>query len=618
MQTFEEFNLSPEILRAINELGYTTPSPIQAETLPLLLSEPKDFLGLAATGTGKTAAFGIPALEKIDPAKKTVQVIVLCPTRELALQVSGQIDLLGKHKSIRSVAIYGGASYGDQIRGLKSGAQIVVGTPGRVIDHIEKGTLRLEDIRIFILDEADEMISMGFKEEIEKILESVPREESKIWLFSATMDREVRKVADKFLKDPAQVQVNQKTMLSATVEQFYYMTREPNKPEVLCKLIDAADEFYGLVFCQTKELVINLTTYLSDRGYKADCLHGDKSQDMRERTMRSFRERRVNIMVCTDVASRGLDVKDITHVINFSIPRELDNYVHRIGRTARSGKKGIAMSLVTSSHLRLIGQIERLTKSRMVEGRIPSRRDIAAKKVLEVLNRVQAQSDFKKPMELLGDKGREIIANMPADEVVGRFLAMMIPDVFAEAERVEMPASAVRHGERSRDREASGPGASSSGRRYDRPRHSGPASRGGSDSRPPGSRYSSSRSDSRGDSRSGSRSESRPDSRSGPRTDSRPSFRPDSQTSESRPSESRSFGRSEDRPSAAEGGRTSRSASSPSRPSGPSGAGNDRRKSGFKPRTSEDSGGIRKFQKKNPDRERATDKYRNLRQERDL
>lgn len=444
MTTFNDFSLSPQLLRAITELGYTTPSPIQAETLPRLLGEPKDFLGLAATGTGKTAAFGIPALEKIDPAKRSIQVIVLCPTRELALQVSGQIDLLGKYKNIRSVAIYGGASYGDQFRGLKSGAQIVVGTPGRVIDHIEKGTLQLGDVRIFILDEADEMISMGFREEIEKILESVPREESKIWLFSATMDRQVRGIADKFLKKPEYVQVNQKEMLSATVEQFYYLSKESNKPEILCKLIDAAEGFYGLVFCQTKELVTNLTDYLNQRGYKVDCLHGDKTQDMREKTMRAFRERRVNIMVCTDVASRGLDVKDITHVINFSLPRELDNYVHRIGRTARSGKKGLAMSLVTPSHMRLIGQIEKLTKSRMVEGKIPSRKDIGAKKVGEVLAKFQTQTQFQKAMELLGVKERELLATMTPEEITGRFLAMLIPDVFSETERVQMPSSANR------------------------------------------------------------------------------------------------------------------------------------------------------------------------------
>ena len=288
MQSFSELTLSPSIARGIADLGFQKPSPIQAQALPILLGPATDFLGLAATGTGKTAAYLIPLLEALDTEKKFVQCLILCPTRELALQVSGQIDLLGVHKRVRSVPVYGGSSYSDQIRGLRLGAQVVVGTPGRIVDHLERGTLRLDGVTTIVLDEADEMISMGFKEELDKVLSSVSREQSKIWLFSATMSREVRRVADKFLKDPKMVQVNQSTMLSSTVKQVFYMTKEMNKPEVLCKLIDAADDFYGLVFCQTKALVIDLTTYLNQRGYKVDSLHGDKDQNSRERTMKVF------------------------------------------------------------------------------------------------------------------------------------------------------------------------------------------------------------------------------------------------------------------------------------------------------------------------------------------
>lgn len=435
MTSFSELNLSEPLLKAITALGFTTPSPIQAQALPILLGEPTDFMGLAATGTGKTATFSIPLLEKIDPSIRKVQGLILCPTRELALQVAGQIDLLGKFKGVRALPIYGGSSYGDQIYGLKNGATIVVGTPGRIIDHMEKGTLSLENVKTLILDEADEMISMGFKDDLEAILKASPRDESQIWLFSATMSKEVRRVADTYLRKPKQVQVNRTEMLSTTVEQLYYFTREDDKPEVLCKLIESADDFYGIVFCQTKALVTDLTQYLQDRGCKVDCLHGDKDQTSRERTMQAFRTKKVNMLICTDVASRGLDVKDITHVINYSIPRELDNYVHRIGRTARSGKSGIAMSLVTYSHRHLIGRIESMTKSRMKEGKIPSQRDILAKRALKVLGQFKEQNSFQKVINLMGDEWKQTVAEMSPEEIVARFLVLNSPDMLAEREQ---------------------------------------------------------------------------------------------------------------------------------------------------------------------------------------
>lgn len=422
-------------MRAITELGFEKPSPIQAETLPILLGEPTDFIGLAATGTGKTAAFSIPLLERIDPSKKSVQALVLCPTRELALQVAGQINLMGKYKGtkgIRALPIYGGSGYGDQLHGLKQGVNVVVGTPGRVVDHVDRGTLKLDQLETLILDEADEMISMGFKEDLEFIMSASPRSSSNIWLFSATMSREVRKVADEYLRNPKRSEVNRTEMLSDTVEQIYYMTQESNKPEILCKLIDAAEDFYGLIFCQTKSLVVDLTAYLTERGYRVDCLHGDKDQNSRERTMKSFRDRKVNIMVGTDVASRGLDVKDVTHVINYSLPREMDNYVHRIGRTARSGKKGFAMNLVTPSHRGLISRIEKMTKSRMREGKIPTRKEIGSKKVSKILEQFKGQASFARAIELMDERWKSVIAAMTPEEIAGRFLSMTFPEVFGE------------------------------------------------------------------------------------------------------------------------------------------------------------------------------------------
>lgn len=430
MKTFNELDLNPLLMRAIKDLKYETPTPIQAQTLPILLGKPTDFIGLAATGTGKTAAFAIPALERVDKSIRKPQALVLCPTRELAMQVAGQINLLGKHMGIRALPVYGGASFIDQLRGLKEGIQIIVGTPGRLIDHLERETLDLSDLKTLILDEADEMISMGFKDELEAILKAAPRSTCNIWLFSATMNREVRRVADTYLNTPKQVQSNKTEMLSTTVKQIYYQTKESNKPEVLCKLIDAADDFYGIIFCQTRLLTIDLTRYLTDRGYKVDCLHGDKDQKSRERTMQSFRDRRVTILVCTDVASRGLDVKDITHVINYSIPRELDNYVHRIGRTARSGKSGFAMSLVAPSNRMFIPRIEKMTNSIMVEGRIPSQKEIALKKVNHVLSTFKMAKHYDRAIEILSAEWKSEIENISKEEIVARFLVLNFSKMF--------------------------------------------------------------------------------------------------------------------------------------------------------------------------------------------
>ncbi|MGE0526279.1 MAG: DEAD/DEAH box helicase, partial [Bdellovibrionales bacterium] len=359
-------------------------------------------------------------------------------TRELSLQVASQVALLGKYLDVHALPIYGGAGYQEQLHGLKKGISVVVGTPGRVIDHMNRGTLKLQGLRVLVLDEADEMISMGFREPMETVLESIPRENCQVWMFSATMSPAVRRIADGFLVDPKKIEVNRTEVLSSTVEQYFYMTQEKNKPEVLCKLIDAAEDFYGLVFCQTKTLVVDLTRYLAERGYKVDCLHGDMSQAAREAAMLAYRQRKTNIMICTDVASRGLDVKGVTHVINFSLPRELDSYIHRIGRTARSGKIGMAMSLVTPSHLHLVKKIERATKSKMNEGSIPTRKAIGMKKIAHMLARFTDQPGYERAMELMDESWRNAVSNMSSQEVAARFLALTFPWVFSEKQLPKM------------------------------------------------------------------------------------------------------------------------------------------------------------------------------------
>jgi len=422
-------------MTTIDALGFQKPTSIQEQALPILLGEPTDFIGLAATGTGKTAAFSIPLIEKLDPTVKAVQALILCPTRELALQVSGQIDLLGKKKNIRALPIYGGSNYKDQLNGLKRGVSVVVGTPGRVVDHILRGTLVLDKLTTLILDEADEMISMGFKDDMDVILGKAPKEQSKTWLFSATMSGDVRKVADRHLKNPKFVQVNRSEVLSTTVEQIFYACRDSNKPDILCKIIEAAHDFYGIVFCQTKLLVVDLTRYLSEQGYKVDNLHGDKDQRSREQTTQAFRDRRVKILICTDVAARGLDISDVTHVINYSIPRELESYVHRIGRTARGGKKGVAISLVTPSHRHLIMRLEKMTKSKIKEGVLPTRKDIGTKKVKKILSEFNGQVNFGRAQELLDPDWISSLAGMTVEEVAARFISMSFPSLFEDKER---------------------------------------------------------------------------------------------------------------------------------------------------------------------------------------
>lgn len=499
MITFQELNLSAPLLKAVEKLGFTTPSPIQEQALPLLLDGDTDFIGLAATGTGKTAAFSLPLLEKIDPKVKGLQALVMCPTRELAMQVADQINKFGQFKGLKALCIYGGAGYNDQIRGLKSGIQIVVGTPGRLIDHLERGTMKMDQVETIVLDEADEMISMGFKEDLEKVLASVQDQTRRIWLFSATMSPEIKRVANIYLKDYKMVQVNRVEIVPAKVKQYYYVVKESDRAEVLKKIIDNEEDFYGIIFCQTKALVNELHTYLTSCGYKVDCLHGDKTQKDRERTMQAFRDKMVRILVCTDVAARGLDVKEVGHVVNYSVPRELDSYVHRIGRTGRSGSSGVAISFVGPSGRGMISRLEKVTNSKLLEGKVPTKKDIGAKKIINTLSDFQEQKTYTKALELLTPEWKESLKEMSSEEIAARFLALMSPEVFSNYDKekdLQIGFQAERGGSmdggrRRRDRDrggrsgGAGAGRSFSGRRRqggDGPRSQRPA---GSSFRPP-------------------------------------------------------------------------------------------------------------------------------------
>ncbi len=461
--SFDHFHFSPEMTKALNEMGFTSPTPIQLETIPLLLKKQTDFLGLAATGTGKTAAYGIPLLENIASAKgnespisskkEGVKALILCPTRELAKQVSEQMNLLARYKKTKAIAIYGGSDYAGQLRALKDGVSIVVGTPGRIIDHLDRGTLNLNHLEIVVLDEADEMISMGFKTEIETILAKVNQEQKhQTWLFSATMSREVRKIADQFLEAPQQIQINKKEVVSVGIKQCYYAVREDEKATIIERVIDSNPDFYGLIFCQTKSLVIDLTQTLKMNGYAVDCLHGDMEQNARERTMKAFKAKQLNIVVCTDVASRGIDVKDLTHVINYSLPRELDLYVHRIGRTARGGKEGIALSLVTPSHLGLVYRIEKATQSKMTKIPAPLEQDvlkIKIKKSLELLFQNEQKPLVHLPLlkAMLQDDYKEALASLSKEEIIAHWIGSTLKSTKKPQVKIEDSARPQPFGE---------------------------------------------------------------------------------------------------------------------------------------------------------------------------
>ncbi len=372
---FSELGLKASSLEAVTKLGYLQPTEIQERAIPVLMGEPVDFIGQAQTGTGKTAAFVLPLLEKIDRTSKHVQCLILAPTRELANQIHEEIKKLSQMEPIKCLAVYGGTSVGGQIRDLKiTRPQIVVGTPGRVMDFIERGVLTFEHTKQVILDEADEMLDMGFFDDVQDILSAVP--EKRIWMFSATMPGPIRDLISKYFCDPITVKVTKNILTSASIEQKFVVVKNHDKIEALCRILDAEDEFFMIIFTKTKIMAKELTDELNARGYPTDALHGDMSQESRDMTMKKFKDKKLSLLVCTDVAARGIDVNELTHVINFSLPQDNEAYVHRIGRTGRGSSKGIAISIIDSSELSRISQIERITKAKIERVTLPKVEDI--------------------------------------------------------------------------------------------------------------------------------------------------------------------------------------------------------------------------------------------------
>jgi ATP-dependent RNA helicase DeaD len=366
---FSQFAIDKSILKAIHEMGFEEPSPIQSACIPKIL-EGVDVIGQAQTGTGKTAAFGIPLIERVT-SKPAVQALVLTPTRELAIQVSGELRKIAKYKRIKTLPIYGGQSIGHQIRALKQGVQVVIGTPGRILDHLDRKTLQLHEVSTVVLDEADEMLDMGFIDDIESILRSVPKERQTL-LFSATMPPEIRALANRYMNKPQTVRINREEVTAPLIEQVYYKVFERNKLDSLCRILDGEEVELGIIFCRTKKGVDELTESLQARGYLADGLHGDLSQSQRDKVMSDFRNNRIELLIATDVAARGIDVSNVSHVINYDIPQDPESYVHRIGRTGRAGRKGLALTLVTPREMKQLRVIEKEIKTNLIARNLPS------------------------------------------------------------------------------------------------------------------------------------------------------------------------------------------------------------------------------------------------------
>ncbi len=417
---FEDLKLNDSILNAIKKKGFESPSEIQAKIIPVVLEDKHDIIGVSQTGSGKTASFGLPILNNIRKGGRAPQVIILAPTRELALQVTSEMQSYSK--DFNFLTVYGGTSIGNQIKDLKRGVDIVVGTPGRVLDLIERRSLNLSEIDYFVLDEADEMLKMGFIEDIEMIFEATPPTR-RVLLFSATMPEKIKKLSNKYMKDRVIVEVKSRVETKANIKQKFYVLKRDDKPQVLDDIIESEDFFYGIVFCMTKADVDKLTKNLKKAGYDANCIHGDIVQSKRERILKDFREMKINILVATDVAARGIDVNNLTHVINYSLPKDTETYVHRIGRTGRAGKSGTAISFISSKEKGFMKDIARITKSD-IEKCEPMGREEVEKRKKDNQKKEMTKLVSESKSNFL-DEAKELIKEYGAEEAVSALLSKL-------------------------------------------------------------------------------------------------------------------------------------------------------------------------------------------------
>jgi ATP-dependent RNA helicase DeaD len=429
MTTFSELGLKPELLRAVEEMGFETPTPIQAETIPLLTTAPCDIVGLAQTGTGKTAAFGLPALHLIDGESRLTQVLILSPTRELCVQITKELTSFAKHlRGLQVTAVYGGASISGQIKELRHGSQVVVATPGRLNDLLARGAVDLTSIQVVVLDEADEMLNMGFQEDLDLILSTTP-EDKNTWLFSATMPPGVRKIAKNYMTDPVEITTGNTTKGAENIRHLYYQVMPRDRYNALKRILDFSPEFFGIIFCRTKIETQEVAEKLIRDGYNADALHGDLSQIQRDKVMARFRDRSLNALVATDVAARGIDVNDITHVVHFNLPDDLENYTHRSGRTARAGKSGVSLSLVTHREVGRIRNLERALNRKFLREPVPSGEEVCEMKLMAWIKQIQEVKVDEQAVAAFVPRILEQFAEMSQEDLIKRIVSLQFHEL---------------------------------------------------------------------------------------------------------------------------------------------------------------------------------------------
>lgn len=420
--TFNELGLRSQVVKAVTDMGFEQPTPIQEQAIPHLLKSKSDFVGLAQTGTGKTAAFGLPLVNRITERKNVPIGLIICPTRELCLQIAKDIANYSKHDKIKVEAVYGGADIQKQIRNLKSGVSIVVATPGRLVDLIKRKAIELSEIEVVVLDEADEMLNMGFKEDIDLILEKTPDEKS-TWLFSATMPKEVAKISKNYMTDPLEVSIGNKNEGNKNIDHIYFSVKEKDRYAALKRLIDFNPKIFGLVFCRTRVETQQIAEKLGKDGYNAEALHGDLSQAQRDRVMERFRARGIQLLVATDVAARGIDVDDITHVINYKLPDEVENYTHRSGRTARAGNTGESLVLINTREKYKINQIEKIIGQKFTFGEIPTPEAICAVQLESMIQKVKDTKVNEAEIAPFIPHILEDLEDLSKEEVIKKFVS---------------------------------------------------------------------------------------------------------------------------------------------------------------------------------------------------
>ncbi|HRG80950.1 MAG TPA: DEAD/DEAH box helicase [Chitinophagaceae bacterium] len=464
---FEALGIEEGLLQSIKVLGFTEPTPIQEKAIPVLLQGTRDFIGLAQTGTGKTAAFGLPLLQLIDKEQRYPQALIICPTRELCLQITSDLEKFkNKSERLSVTAVYGGASIGEQIRSLKKGTHIIVATPGRLIDLIERKAVNLEQVEYIVLDEADEMLNMGFKDDIEFVLKNTPNRQS-TWLFSATMPPEIRQVSKRYMDKPFEITIGKTNEGASNIDHQYYATQHHNRYEVLKRIIDFNPGIYGIVFARTKMDTQEIAEKLTREGYDIDSIHGDLTQQQRDKVMGLFRDKSVKLLVATDVAARGIDVKGITHVINYELPDDVEVYTHRSGRTGRAGSSGVSVSIVTPKEVYRLRQIERIVKTQFHKMDIPSGKDVCRKQFFHFIDKMLqadiSHGEYETYLPVLKEK----FANVEKEEILQRVAALEFDRFLKYYENAaDLNMRDDRRSDRRSERTESRPGRESRGKSF--------------------------------------------------------------------------------------------------------------------------------------------------------